>query len=104
MLPFMIADRLMNLLEAQDLLIVWEGHQDVLKWILFGLACMSSYWKGRLRALNLCRKIFDFLYTGQWPKDWMEQQRLLVQRFVWCAKLDGPFVSACEELDSRRSP
>lgn len=103
-LPFMIADRLVNLLDGQDLLAVWEDSQDVLKWILFGLACVSGYWKGRTRAVNLCRKTFNVLHNGRWPEDWREEQRLLVNNFVWCTKLDGAFISACEDLDPGGSP
>lgn len=98
MLPFMIADRLMNLLAKQDLFAMWEGSEDALKWILFGLTCVSKHWKGRGRAVSLCRKTFEVLFNGDWPEDWKEEQRLLLYRFVWSSRLEDAFVNACEEL------
>lgn len=98
-LPFTIADRLMRLLTEQNPLVIWEDCEDSLKWILFVLACVSKNWKGRNKALDLCRRTLHILYDGDWPKNWKDEQRSLVARFVWSwSRLDSVFTIVCEQL------
>ena len=102
------ANRLIEVLNAQDLTETWKGWEDVLQWIMSALGCMPTFWAGQAACDDIWRKVLRWsngVGEGfEWLGESRAKQRQNSLRFVWSkTRLDEPFEEACVRLWSRES-
>lgn len=97
----LVANRLRNLINQQDLGKTWKGWEDVFLWVIFVLACMPEYWAEKEWALSICFGTLQRTYGRHWPTEWERGQQQNIKRFVWStSRLDTTFQRTCAKLQS----
>lgn len=74
----------------------WEGHEDLLRWILFVLVTVST----NAWALKPLRKMLMFKYNSfPGTLNWVDEELESMKSFVWCSsRLDESFLQVCSRL------
>ncbi len=98
--PIFLAEKIRECLEAQDIVMEWDGMEDALMWVLWVAACVPQIDMKLKKDFMFLANQAEINYEGTplstgWNKEGVQYHR--ARRFVWAGVLDDKLGKVCDE-------